>query len=261
MTANFDGSPGLLDRFGSRLNRRNLAKSGGLLVAGSLLNRVEQLHAVAQSNPSIAATINALITLEAFSVTLYGAARGRGDKLALDGATKPFVLASQCEDEAHYHFFEAAGALSSTTTFTVSENKVSTPATFFGALVPLGSIFVGAYMSAARQFASLGIMRLVEVAYQIGAVEAQHHALARMFAGEKLASDRAFAKWMFNSPADALGAIKDLGYIGGRGETFSFPGPVDRYCRGVTGLVAEATDDQPPPLTTDPSTPIAGDEG
>jgi hypothetical protein len=62
---------------------------------------------------------------------------------------------------------------------------------------------------------------------------------------------------MFNSPSDAVAAITELGYIGGSGKEFTYPGPVDRYCRGVTGLVAETTEDQPPPVSLEMGTPAA----
>lgn len=257
MTGTYSDPPGMLDRLTARFNRRNLAKSGAPIAAGGLLGRVEVLRTAAQTTPAVSTTINSLITLEAFAVTLYGAARGRGNDLVFDNIAKPFVLASQCEEEAHFHFFEAVGGLSATTTFTVPDEDLEAPTSFFRALAPLESIFVGAYMAAARQFATLGNVRLVEIAYQIGSVEAQHHAVSRLYAGEKLASNRAFAKWMFNSPADAVVAIKELGYIDGDGDEFAFPGPVDRYCRGVTGLVAETTEDQPLPIPDDIASPAA----
>jgi ferritin-like protein len=261
MTAISDEPPGVLGRVTTRLTRRGLAKSGGMIAAGGLLGRVELLRSAAQSAPTVGATINSLITLEAFAVTYYGAARGRSGAWEFDDASKPFVLASQCEEEAHFHFFEAAGALSATTSFTIARKDLESQRSFFAALVRLESIFVGAYMSAAREFATLGIMRLVEIAYQIGAVEAQHQAVSRLLSGERLASDRAFARWMFNTPVDAVAAIADLGYIDGSGDKFSFPGPVDRYCRGVTGLVAETMEDQPPAPTSGSATPAKGDRG
>lgn len=257
MTAINNQPPRTLERLTTRLSRRSLAKSGGLLAAGGLLGRAELVRTAAQSAPSVATTINALITLEAFAVTFFGAARGQSGTWGFDEAAKPFVLASQCEDEAHFNFFEAAGALSSTTTFNIPANQLESQASFLSALVRVESIFVGAYMAAARQFATMSSLRLVEIAYQIGAVEAQHLAVTRLLAGERLASDRAFVKWMFTTPAEGVSAIKRLGYMGGSGKEFTYPGPVDRYCRGVTGLVAETTEDQPPAVP-EIATPEAG---
>ena len=41
-----------------------------------------------------------------------------------------------------------------------------------------------------------------------------------------------------------------MGFIDGRGTSYDYPGPGDRYCRGITGLVAETTTDQTPPDVT-----------
>jgi hypothetical protein len=101
---------------------------------------------------------------------------------------------------------------------------------------------------------------LVEIAYQIGAVEAQHLALTRLFLGEQLPSDRAFAQWRFAAVADAAKALTAAGYLG-RGKTTAFPGPLSRQCRGVFGLVPETTEDQQEPTLASPvaSPPGAGD--
>ena len=88
------------------------------------------------------------------------------------------------------------------------------------------------------------------MAYQIGAVEAQHQALLRQLMGERLPADRAFAAWQFRQTAQGLAEIKRMGLIDGDGTTYDYPGPGDRFCRGVTGLVAETTADQTPPDVT-----------
>ena len=98
-----------------------------------------------------------------------------------------------------------------------------------------------------------GELRLVEIAYQIGTVEAQHLALTRLYLGEQIASDRAFAKWRFTTTAEAADALADAGYLDDDGD-YSFPGPLSRQCRGVFGLVPETTDDQEQPSS---ATPIA----
>jgi Ferritin-like domain len=248
-----DGAP-LIDRLARRIDRRRFAKSGAAAAAG-VLSGAGMVRAAVQESPAVSPAINALFTLEAFAVTFYGAARGRSDILPFEGDVKTFVLAGQCEEEAHYHFFEAAGALSITTTFTIPDVALESIPSFFGALVDVESILVGAYMAAVRQFATAGDPRLVEIGYQIGAVEAQHLALTRLLAGERLGSNRAFAKWLFASPEEAVQAIQDLGYINGEGTKLTYPGPVDRYCRGVTGLVAESLEDQPLPISSE-ATPI-----
>ncbi|MCC6792217.1 MAG: ferritin-like domain-containing protein [Thermomicrobiales bacterium] len=246
----------IAERLSRTINRRRLMASGGIAGAGALLGRAELLRTAAQDAPNLFETMNAAIALEAFAVTFYGAARGRGSALELDDGVTRFVRAAQCEEEAHYHFFEAAGAVPSHTTFTIAERPLSTQARFLNALVEVERLLVGAHMAIARQFAAAGDLRLVEIAYQIGAVEAQHQAMARLLAGERLGADRAFAGWMFREPADAIAALADLGYIGGDGDRFTYPGPVDRYCRGVSGLVAETTEDQPEDVVAPAASPV-----
>jgi hypothetical protein len=109
---------------------------------------------------------------------------------------------------------------------------------------------VGMYMSAARQLAAGGDFDLVEIAYQIGVVDAQHQALIRQLSGERLPADRAFAAWQYRDTAEALDEVDSMGFIDGRGTSYDYPGPGDRYCRGITGLVAETTTDQTPPDVT-----------
>jgi len=243
MTPRTERSPALVDRVMARLNRRTLITSGSLVSAGAVLGRVDLLRAAAQESPALGNTINAAITLEAFVVTFYGAARG-GD-VGMNDEVAQFARAAQCEEDAHFHFFEAAGAVPVTTSFTIPKRQLGNQRSFLAALLDVESLLVGMHMAVTRQFAAGGNLRLVEIGYQIGAVEAQHLALTRQFLGEPVPADRAFAQWMFEDPGEAVNALEDLGYIGGSGETVSYPGPVDRQCRGITGLVPETTEDKP----------------
>jgi hypothetical protein len=261
MTARIGRRPALFDRLSQRISRRGLVKGGGFIGAGTLLAQSGLLRSAAQDNPGLIETMNAAITLEAFAVTFYGAARGRGGDLELEDDVTRFIRAAQCEEEAHYHFFEAAGAVPSRNTFTVTDRRVSTQNRFLSALLQVETLLVGAHMATARQFAAAGELRLVEIAYQIGAVEAQHQAMTRLFLGERLGADRAFAGWMFRDPAEAIAALIKLGYIDGNGDAYTYPGPVDRNCRGVSGLVAETTEDQPVEGEPPDASPVASPTG
>jgi hypothetical protein len=212
-----------------------------------------------QAQSPVSEIVDQAMTIEALSVTLYGVARDRGRRLELSDEDIRFLRAAQCEDEAHYHFWQAAGGTPTTETFSIANATFVDRATFFRALVEVEALSVGAYMAAARQFAGAGDGRLVEIAYQIGAAEAQHLALARLLLGERLPADRAFAQWRFRNVGEAVAALADLGFIGGGGKKYDYPGPVDRFCRGVFGLVPETTDDQEP--ATPVATPAASDQG
>ncbi len=98
----------------------------------------------------------------------------------------------------------------------------------------------------------------------MGAVEAQHLALAHALVGVTPANDRAFARWLFADPAEAIDALNALDLLEGSAEPVPFPGPLDRICRGVFGLTPETTATMTlprPPVgqRTPAATPIASD--
>ena len=115
-------------------------------------------------------------------------------------------------------------------------------------ILELKAIGIAGYMALAREWAARGDVSQVEIAYQMGAVEAQHLSLAHALVGVTPANDRAFARWLFADPAEAIDALKALDLLEGSGESIPFPGPLDRICRGVFGLTPETTaDDDPAP--------------
>lgn len=234
---------GVAERLAGRMTRRGVIAGGGIAGVGLLASHLELLRSAAQESAAVGAVIDPLATLEAFVVTLVGVGRQRGEQMEIGTEAARFLRAAQCEDEAHYHFFVSAGAKAGTA-FTIPDRITEDRETFLTTLMEIKEIGVGAAMAAARQFAVQGDLRLVEIAYQIGTVEAQHLALARLYRGEQVASDRAFAKWRFNAPAEAAQILADEGYVDGEGDKVAFPGPLSRQCRGVFGLVPETTEDQ-----------------
>jgi hypothetical protein len=247
------------ERIQRRVSRRAMVTGTGLAGLGALAGSVPMLRSAAQTTPAVQATIDAASTIEMFSVTLLGVARDRGRRLGLGPADVRFLRATQCEDEAHQHFLEAAGASPATTTFAIANTTFADRDTFYQHLVDVETIAVAGYMAAARAFAAAGNLRLVEIAYQIGAVEAQHQALAKLLLGDLLPSDRAFPAWRFHDMDEAVTALKAMGFIGGPGKKYDYPGPVDRNCRGVFGLVPETTEDQEPaPAASPVSSPQPG---
>ena len=191
------------------------------------------------------AGLDAAITVEAVCVTFVGVARQRGATGDLDLGPEAvrFLRATQCQDEAHYHFLASIGAQPRATAFALPERGLTDRAGFFQALIDLEAIGVGVHMAAARRFATEGDPRLVEVAYAMGAVDAQHLALTRSLLGVSPANDRAFARWRFVEMAEAAAALAVAGFGEGGAGAVAFPGPVARLCAGVFGLVPETTDD------------------
>lgn len=233
-----------------RINRRTMTASGVMSVVGFAAH---ELHAggiqarVAKDSLSV---LSDAVTAEGLLVTVLGVARTRATELTLDEATVRLIRAAQCEEEAHFNNLVAAGASPAASQYTIPDGVLQDPTSFLATWIELEQIMVGMYMTAARQFAGNGDFDLVEIAYQIGTVEAQHLALVRQLTGERLPADRAFAKWQFRQSAEAVDRLKQLGFIEGKATAYDYPGPGDRYCRGITGLVAETTSDQTPPDVT-----------
>jgi hypothetical protein len=237
-----------------------MLKGVGISGIGALAAYTGYIKTRAQQSPEVQAALDVAITLESLAITMYGVARERGERLGLSDGDVRFIRAAQCEEEAHYHFFESAGGVPSTTIFSIANANFADRTIFFQRLSELEAISVGTYMAASRLFAQLGDLRLVEVGYQIGVVEGQHQVLARAYRGDRLPNDRAFAEWMFASVEEAGQALVDAGYIDGPGKKYDYPGPVDIFCRGVFGLVPEVTEDEaetPEPSPSPAATPEA----
>jgi hypothetical protein len=234
----------------ARFNRRSLGAAGILAVSGVTANEVHSSRARAQTTRESIAILSDAVTAEGLLVTLLGVARTKATDLTLDEATVRLIRAAQCEEAAHFNNLVAAGAAPNTSKYTIADQIFENPTSFLATWMDLERIMVGMYMAASRQVAANGDLDLVEIAYQIGVVEAQHQALIRQLTGERLPADRAFPAWQYRASAEAVVEIRSLGFIGGRGTPYDYPGPGDRYCRGITGLVAETTDDQTPPDVT-----------
>jgi hypothetical protein len=189
------------------------------------------------------AGLDALATMEAASVTLLGVARQRGLEGELDVGEDAVVIlrAAQCQDEQHYHALLAAGGSPVVDTFTIPEEMVTDRTLLLIGILELKAIGIAGYMALARKWAERGDSSQVEIAYQVGTVEAQHLSLVHALVGVSPANDRAFARWLFAEPAEAVDALNALDLLEGSAEPVPFPGPLDRICRGIFGLTPETT--------------------
>lgn len=203
---------------------------------------------------ALQAGLNACCTLQAVKVTYVGVARQLGVEGVLDlgPETVRFLRAAQCQDEAHYHLFLQLGATAIAPAFRMPPGSLVGREAFLRTLIELEGIAVGASMAMARLFAEYADLNLVEISYQIGAVDAQHEVLARYLLGAQPANDRAFAAWRYFDLLEVEDALFGTGFLDESDEVVAFPGPVARNCDGVFGLVPETTDDALsllPPIT------------
>ena len=207
--------------------------------------------------------LDAMVTLEAATVTFVGVARQLGVEGVLDLGPEVvrFLRASQCEDEAHVHFLQTLGAVIFVPGFAMPAGSLVDRAAFLGTLIELEEIAVSAGMAMTRLFATFGDPNLVEIGYQMGAVNAQHAALARHLRGDRPANPRAFAEWRYLEFLAVEDALFASGFVVETPDLIPFPGPVPRNCAGVTGMVPETTDDArqrlPPPAPV--ATPMPGE--
>ena len=216
---------------GLSLGATNLSLGGAsVLNRGSSLRQVGLLRAVAAQDETVEQIINIAITAEALAVTLLGGAVASAEAGMYDEPIPDLVVeilkAARAEEQFHYDYLAAEGAVPLTTTFTVPDPALLTStSTLFTTLVALETAFVAAYMAAAYRFAELGQVELVKIAVQTAAVEGEHRVLANYVLGTRPADNYAFYPNLFPSVGAAAQALIDLGFIGGSGTEVSYPGP------------------------------------
>jgi len=207
-----------------KITRRTALASLG---AAGVVTFLREPRPAAREAAEVAHILVPLATLEAFLTTFLGAARERAERLKFSDEQTRLLRAAQCEDEAHYHNLIALGIQATTTRFTLSGSHYRDRGAFFASFE-----------------------------------QVKHLALGRLLSGERLPANRAFARWQFHTTAEVLTALEEAAFINGRGGKFDFPGPVSRNCRGIFGLVAETTEDQPPATPRAPeASPVRRESG
>jgi len=250
----------LADPAPARLSRRALAQLTAGAAGGAMLGSSDVLRAASQQSAGVRNALDDIVTAEALLVTYLGVARTLEAELRMDDDLVRLVRAVQCEEDAHRNVLTAAGGVPVTMSFTVASSLDNGPAAFLRTWAAVEGVQVGLYLAAAHAFAVEGDPRLVEIAFAAGAVEAQHLAILRGRQGERLQAHRAFAQWRYRTTSEAIVELGELGLIDGPGDATAYPGPRERFCRGVVGLVPETTDDQPPDAAPDApadATPVA----
>ena len=228
-------------------------------------------EALSQSE-DVSTIVNIAATAEAMAVSLLGAAiknaanYGGVPNQSGPGIPAPIMTilkAAQCSEQDHYTYLTGAGGKALTLTFNIPDPKIGTDyMTLFKTIESLETAFISAYEAAAKEFAQMGKSDLVKVALQIGAVEGEHRALARLALGDALPHNLAFSEAQFSTVGAAANALKSLGFIGGTGTAINyndFAGSVD--CTGVTentpggvsASIGPASAAAPSPAQTPPS--------
>lgn len=200
-----------------------------------------RLQQEANSCETVKEIVDIAATAEALAVAALGAALASAEAGDLNLNTEQIavVQAARYAEQKHYEFLVEAGAEPLTTTFTLPDTAIITNVpTFLMTVIGLEEAFIAAYMAAAQVFAIRKQPSLVEYAVSTGAVEAEHRAHARFYAVEAgliegVPNDVAYEKALFTSVGAAAAALQSLGWIGGTGPEFNYPGPLPIVNPGV----------------------------
>lgn len=202
----------------SAATRRNFLKVAALAGAGVALGgQALPLKAEAATDDP-ATIIGVALVAEFLAVTFQTNAVANASALGFDAPTLTTIQAILAEEAIHVRYLQAYGAVPAYGTdaqaaFSFPANVFSDKATYASTAVLLESAFVAAYMAAVRDFAADARADLAMLAYQIGAVEAEHRALSRLVGSFVPFSDIAFESNLIGSVADAATFLSNQGFL------------------------------------------------
>lgn len=211
---------------GAMVGTAGLAGVAGVSAAGIFLTENNQNTAAhasgldsssshGSSPDSIQTILNVAATAETLATVFYTHVLNHSRDLDLGPAAHADILAAQQEEEIHRQFLLKQGAKPLATTFSFPHG----PATFtkFDLFIKtqqwLEALFVAAYILAGKEFAMLGRPDLVQVAAQIGGVEAEHRAIGRAIGDLKPANNLAFESVFLNKVSDAATLLQKNGFL------------------------------------------------
>ncbi len=186
-------------------------------------SRWNQKHA----NNAIAKILNIAITAEELAVVFYSHALNHADQLGFSQNGRLDVKAALFEELAHQIFLAKQGAKALTHTFSFPDGQdtFTNFDKFFKVQQQLEAAFIAAYLAAGKELTNLRRPDLVQVAAQIGGVEAEHRAMGRGIAGKWPANNRVFETALLKAVGDAPTFLKNSGYLSPvYGNSFTFQG-------------------------------------
>ena len=205
---------------GVMVGTAGVAGVAGIATAGVVLTQPKQqdsaAHAAAVTSPdSIKTILNIAATAESLAVTFY--AHGIVNAINLNLST-PALLdleAALIEEQQHLNFLLKQGAkpLTKMFSFPNGARTFKDLGLFIKTQQWLEALFVAAYIVAAKEFAMLQRPDLVQIAGQIGAVEAEHRAIGRAIGGLRPANNLAFESIQLTSVGAAAALLKNSGFL------------------------------------------------
>jgi hypothetical protein len=164
---------------------------------------------------SIQTILNIAVTAEQLGVTFYALALNNADELDLNNTARADLNAAKVEEQIHRKFLLANGAkpLTGKFSFPYGDDTFNNFRRFIKVQQLLETLFVAAYIAAAKEFAMLGRPDLVQAAMQIGTIESEHRTVGRAIAGLQPANNRAFSPALLKRVGDAPNVLKQKGFL------------------------------------------------
>ncbi len=214
-------------------SRRNflkvaLATGAGAALASKALN-VTPAHAATDDPPTI---INVALVAEQLAVTFQTNALLNATTIGLKPDEVTTIEAVLATEALHIRYLQAYGAVPAYgtqgfTQFSFPAGTFSSRKGYANTAIFLETAFVTAYMAAVRDFAGDARADLASLAYQIGAVEAEHRALSRVVGGYAPYADLAFELNLIPNVATAATVLGSGSPVGSflapaSGNTYTF---------------------------------------
>lgn len=235
------GAAGGLAALGVYLNQRNTSgvthaasADFGNGVTGPTMNTTTMNTTTA--NTTIMSILNIAITAEELAVVFYSHVLQNANQLGFSEAGFLDIKAALIEEQVHQQFLakQGAKALTSKFSFPFGNNTFKQFNLFIQVQQQMEALFVAAYIAAGKEFAMLGRPDLVQIAAQIGGVEAEHRAIGRAIGGLRPANNRIFETVLLNTVADAPGVLTKGGFLNPRNGNFFEFKPVSTNMNGMS---------------------------
>jgi hypothetical protein len=232
---------------GAMVGTAGVAGVAGLAAAGVIFtqpkNEKTAAHAAALVSPdSVQTILNIAATAETLAVLFYTQGLAHANKLFLSTPAFLDLEAALLEEITHLNFLLKQGAkpLTKTFSFPKGADTFKDLGKFIQTQQTLETLFVAAYIVAAKEFAMAQRPDLVQIAGQIGAIEAEHRALGRAIGGLRPADNEAFAPVHLKKVSDAPTVLKNTGFLTPKkGNTFTYT-PSKMNMDGVIDLTPQA---------------------
>lgn len=232
---------------GTAVGATGLAAAGGVVGAAVFLSEKNQqglasAHSADSSSyhgsspDSIQTILNIAITAESLAVVFYTNAILNAHRLDFSSAGLLDIQAALVEEQVHLLFLAQNGAKPLTThfSFPYGDDTFRYLDKFIHTQQFLEAAFIAAYLAAGKEFAMLGRPDLVQVAAQIGGVEAEHRAIGRAIGGLRPANNRAFEAALLQKVSDAPGVLQKNGFLSPKsGNSYYYK----QYSSSMDGMV------------------------